>query len=501
MGLAAFLLRLLGRSGPAAQAPEPPPGSPQPTIHPAQSPPLREPPRITPAAPSPESRAANDPAGPRPAGGLQPVSVRPPVSGAASRPPLQPVAAVPATTTARAHTAAPVQRVETPAPPGAAALKPGHRRLALQDPRIATAGSEPGGRRAHRARLPRDEARRLFAGTLRTGSRALRALATDAAQLERLGLPVWQDEAALAAALQLEVGALRHLSIHSALERTPHYVTFAVPKRTGGERLIMAPKTRLKAVQRRLNALLVDKLPASESAHGFRPGRSVRSNAAPHVRQRVVLRLDLKDFFPSIHFGRVRGMLLAFGYGYPVASTLAALMTEAPRQPVVIDGVTLYPPVGPRACPQGAPTSPGLSNAVVVRMDRRLAGLARRFGFAYTRYADDLTFSGPQIDAAHALRLLAGRIVRSEGFELNAAKTRVMRSGARQAVTGVVVNEVLGLSRQERRLFRAALHRQRTQEGERDARLEGKIAYVRMLNPAQADQLMAAPGHAGPLAR
>jgi hypothetical protein len=382
--------------------------------------------------------------------------------------------------------------------PAAAPLKPGHRRLALQDARIAPDGTAGSARRAHHRRLQRDEARRLFAGTLRTGSRTLRALATDVAQLERLGLPVWSDEAALAAALQLDVPALRHLSIHSAREHKPHYVTFAVPKRSGGERLIMAPKTRLKAVLRRLNTLLVDHLPASELAHGFRRGRSVRSNADPHVRQRVVLRLDLKDFFPAIHFGRVRGMLIACGYGYPVASTLAALMTEAPRQPVVVNGVTLFPPVGTRACPQGAPTSPGLSNAIVVRMDRRLAGLARRFGFAYTRYADDLTFSGPDIDAAHALRLLAARIVHSEGFELNTAKTRVMRSGSRQVVTGVVVNEVLGLSRADRRRLRAALHRQRTLEGERDGRLEGKIAYLKMLNAAQAQRLVAAAGrHAG----
>jgi retron-type reverse transcriptase len=203
----------------------------------------------------------------------------------------------------------------------------------------------------------------------------------------------------------------------------------------------------------------------------------------------VVLHLDLKDFFPSIHFGRVRGMLIAFGYAYPVASALAALMTEAPRQPVLVDGVRFFPPIGPRACPQGAPTSPGLSNAIVVRMDRRLAGLARRFGFAYTRYADDLAFSGDDVAAAHALRCLAARIVHSEGFALNRAKTRVMRAGTRQAVTGVVVNQVLGLSRDERRRLRAALHRQRQAGAGQDARLAGKLGYLHMLNPAQAARL------------
>jgi hypothetical protein len=368
-------------------------------------------------------------------------------------------------------------------------LKPGHHRAAVRDERLTIAIDEAGGRRSRSPRLHRDEARRLFAPTLRTGNRALRALSTDAAQLERMGLPVWRDEAQLAAALGIDLRALRYLSIHSPCERSPHYVTFAIAKRSGGERLIMAPKARLKALQRRLNALLVERLPASEFAHGFRKARSVRSNAAPHVGKRVIVHLDLKDFFPTIHFGRVRGMLIALGYGYAVASVLAALMTEAPRQPVLVNGMRFFPPVGPRACPQGAPTSPGLSNAIVVRMDRRLGGLARRFGFAYTRYADDLTFSGDDIDAAHALRCLAERIGRSEGFEINRSKTRVMRAGARQTVTGVVVNEVLGLSRLERRRLRAALHRLRQDGVVRDAHVEGHLAYLHMLNAEQAASL------------
>ena len=350
-------------------------------------------------------------------------------------------------------------------------------------------------RRPPKERLTRDEARRLFSPTLRTAARNMRTLVTDEAQLARYGLPVWHNETALAAALDLEPKALRHFSMHSAKDRATHYVTFAIPKRSGGERLIMAPKTRLKRVQRRLDALLVSKLPASEFAHGFRHKRSVRSNAEPHVGRSVILQLDLKDFFGAIHFGRVRGLLIALGYGYPVATVLAALMTDAPRQPVLVGGTRYFPPAGPRACPQGAPTSPGLSNAVVVKMDRRLAGLARRHGFAYTRYADDLTFSGDDVAAAHALRLLTQRVVEEEGFALNQDKTRITRSGARQTVTGVVVNDVLGLSRQERRRLRAAIHRYTTAHaaGNTDAaqlaRLDGKVAYLSMLNADQARRL------------
>jgi retron-type reverse transcriptase len=257
----------------------------------------------------------------------------------------------------------------------------------------------------------------------------------------------------------------------------------------------MAPKQRLKALQRRLNILLGAHLPVSPYAHGFRRGHSIRDNAAPHVGKRVVLKLDLHEFFPTIHFARVRGLLIALGYGFPVASVLAAVMTEAPRQPVQIGEQIYYPPVGPRACPQGAPTSPSIANAVLVRMDRRLAGLARRFGFAYTRYADDLTFSGDDIAAAHKIRLLAARIVEEEGFALNPAKTRVLRDGSRQSVTGVVVNQVLGLSRQTRRYLRAAVHRcvREHLAGTADpamlSRVDGQLAYLAMLNAEQARKL------------
>jgi RNA-directed DNA polymerase len=380
-----------------------------------------------------------------------------------------------------------------------APLKSGHHRLASRDERLlptqASFEHTVTARRPRKRYFAADEARRLFSPTLLTRDRNLRQLVTDEAQLARYGLPVWRTEAALAAALELEVKALRHFSTHSARDRGAHYVTFAIPKRTGGERLIMAPKTRLKHLQRQLNALLVSKLPVSEYAHGFLGGHSVRTNAEPHVGKDVILRLDITDFFGTIHFGRVRGLLIAFGYGYPVATVLAALMTEALRQPVMVGETLFFPPVGPRVCPQGAPTSPGLSNAVVVKMDRRLAGLARRHEFAYTRYADDLTFSGNDIAGAHALRLLATRVVEEEGFTVNQRKTQIRRNGSRQTVTGVVVNDVLGLSRQDRRRLRAAIHHylKAHASGSKDpaqrARLDGKVAYLSMLNAAQARRL------------
>lgn len=256
-------------------------------------------------------------------------------------------------------------------------------------------------------------------------------------------------------------------------------------------RIIHAPKRRLKAVLRSLQRELTSKLPVSGFAHGFVPQRSVKTGAEPHVGKPVLLRLDLKDFFPSVTSARVRGLLIAYGYAYPVAATLAVLMTEALRQPVDIAGTVYFVPVGPRTCVQGAPTSPDLCNAILLRMDRRLAGCAQERGFVYTRYADDLTFSGPSLSEAHRLRRVATRIIREEGFEVNMLKTRVMKKGSRQVVTGVTVNSVLGLSRRERRRIRAMLHDASHTElaPERRAQLQGLLAWVHMLDPRQAAAL------------
>jgi retron-type reverse transcriptase len=239
----------------------------------------------------------------------------------------------------------------------------------------------------------------------------------------------------------------------------------------------------------------VSKLPVSEHAHGYAKGRSIRTGAEPHVGRKVLLRIDLKDFFPTISFGRVRGLLVALGYGYRVAAALAALMTEAERQPVEVNGEICFVPVGTRHTVQGAPTSPGLSNCILLRLDRRLAGLARKFGFTYTRYADDLTFSGDEDGTIHRLRKHVEGIIKEEGFEANPAKTTVARRGRCQRVTGVVVNEQLGLSRQQRRRLRAAIHQLGKAQLAGPALaaqlriVRGKLAYVAMLNPAQAEAL------------
>jgi hypothetical protein len=220
-------------------------------------------------------------------------------------------------------------------------LKPNHRRRALRDKRLLPKSKSVGrqlGITKRKNHMTKAEGARLFGGTLRTRNRNIRDLLPDEEQLQRYGLPLWKTEADLAAALGISQNELWFFGIHREREQQPHYVTFAIPKRSGGKRLIMAPKRRLKAIQRKLLALLVERLPVSEHAHAFRCGRNIRTGAEPHVGKKALLRLDLKDFFPSVTFGRVRGLLVAYGYSYPVATTLAVLMTEAERQPVESEG-------------------------------------------------------------------------------------------------------------------------------------------------------------------
>jgi len=376
-------------------------------------------------------------------------------------------------------------------------LKPGHLRKAIRDRKLLPKAKAPiRGIRFGKPRellFPRDIANRLFSASLRTNNRKLRDLDTDEEQLKRLRLPVWKSEKDLALALGIPLRKLWFFAVYRHRDKFPHYVTFAIPKRSGGERLILAPKKQLKAIQRKLLELLVSCLPVSDCAHAFRKGRSIRSGAEPHVGKDIVLRLDLTDFFPTVTWERVRGLFISYGYSFPVATTLALLVTEAERQPVEIEGKLYHVPVGRRHCVQGAPTSPGICNALVRKLDNRLAGLARKFDCNYTRYADDLTFSGKLTRTqAHTVLSMARKITTSEGFVVNDKKTRIQCKGGRQSVTGVIVNETLGLSRKERRKIRAAIHQivnGKNTDPTHRIRIEGKLAYLSMLNPQQGAAL------------
>lgn len=321
--------------------------------------------------------------------------------------------------------------------------------------------------------------------------------------LQERGLPVLATPADLAKAMGVEVPALRWLCFHSEAAQSPHYVQFEVPKRSGGMRLLSAPQPRLAAAQAWVLREILEKLLVHDGAHGFVPRRSTATNAAIHRGRDVVVNLDLKDFFPSITFPRVRGLFLGIGYSPAVATLLALLCTECPRRAMSYAGKVYHVAIGDRALPQGACTSPALSNQVARRLDSRLAGLAAKYGWAYSRYADDLTFSAPGGKRGELPMMLAKirHIVSSEGFTVHEQKGRIQRRAKRQTVTGIVVNDPakLGLPREQVRELRAILHNAKktgleaqNRNGVPDfrAHLLGKIAYLGMIDRPKADTLM-----------
>jgi hypothetical protein len=333
----------------------------------------------------------------------------------------------------------------------------------------------------------------------------------------RWPVPPIDDLGALAPWLGVAPRHLDWFADRRSLERTAtddrlrHYHRRWVRKRDGSPRLLEAPKRELKDLQRQVLHEILDRIPAHDAAHGFRPGRSVRTGTALHRGQAVVVRLDLEAFFASVGAGRVYGIFRLAGYPEPVAHTLAALCTTA-TPPAVLRAA---PEVGAALAdrrrralarlraphlPQGSPTSPALANLAAHALDRRLAGLAGRLGARYTRYADDLVLSGDRrlVRRAGAIVGLVDEIVRAEGFRLHDGKTRVLTAAQRQAVTGLVVNAGANVPRPDYDRLRATLHEaatagpaaaNRTGHPDFRAHLEGRIAWAAAGNPARAERL------------
>jgi RNA-directed DNA polymerase len=266
-----------------------------------------------------------------------------------------------------------------------------------------------------------------------------------------------------------------------------HYAYRWISKASGGRRLIEQPRARLKALQRAVLARILEAIPPHERAHGFRRERSPLTFARPHVGRSVVVRIDLASFFTSVFAGRVYGIFRSAGYPEEVARTLTAICTH--RTPSAISNdVQLRTP----HLPQGAPTSPALANLAAFRLDVRLAALSGE----YTRYADDLAFSG---DRPVSIELVE-QIVREEGFAMHPRKTRVQRRAQRQRLAGIVVNEKPSIARSDFDRLKAILHncarfgpasQNRSGHGDFRAHLLGRVAWVAHVDPRRGERLRA----------
>jgi RNA-directed DNA polymerase len=345
-----------------------------------------------------------------------------------------------------------------------------------------------------------------------------------AERLTKREIPDYEGPTALAEAMGLTVSQLRWLCFKREVDTGTHYKTFTIPKKTpGSRRTIRAPLPLLKKAQRWILREILEKLPVHGAAQGFVAGASTLTNAIPHAGSPVVVKIDVKDFFPTITLARVKGMFRSAGFREPVAIALASLCTEPPRDAVKVGGKLYHVATGSSVLPQGAPTSPYITNILCRRLDRRLRGWCAKAGWRYTRYADDLTFSwaaggeDPGRGKVEALITRVREVLRGEGFTVNEEKTLVMRRGRKQRVTGLVVNALSQggeakprAPREFRRKLRAALHRKeleaqvglagvkstKVKQSALDydhlglATLQGMAAYVAMANYDEGEPLL-----------
>lgn len=242
------------------------------------------------------------------------------------------------------------------------------------------------------------------------------------------------------------------------------YSSFTIPKKSGGERRIDAPRKRLKMIQMSLAPLFSDMFDVSPMACGFVKGRGIVQNAELHLNRAYVLNVDIKGFFPSITTGRLISL-----FRTNKVAPMSHYMARSTARLCTLDG----------RLPQGSPASPVLTNLVCVRLDARLAGLARRYGCTYSRYVDDMTFSADRRGALEKLLPHLHSILAREGFGVNPDKTRLQTTSMRQEVTGLVISHShsdvepqVNTLRRSRREVRAALHRWR-RDGLEEAAIGG----------------------------
>ncbi len=244
------------------------------------------------------------------------------------------------------------------------------------------------------------------------------------------------------------------------------YRVIKIPKSNGKCRVLHVPTSALRMLQEKVKSHILDRIRPLDCVHGGILGRSVMTNALPHVGKEIVFALDIQDFFPSVHPHTVKTIFEGLGFRTGVAEILAAITTWNGQ------------------LPQGAPTSTSVANLSMTRVDVRVATLAKRRGFAYTRYVDDLTLSG----SARLLdfRNLIVRIIEEEGFCINPKKVRTMHSGERQVVTRLIVNHKLNIAREQRKQIRQEVVKFSRFPGLRKATIDsvrGRVSWVMSVNP------------------
>lgn len=285
---------------------------------------------------------------------------------------------------------------------------------------------------------------------------------------------IYRELSSLEQDLGIDAGTL--YAVSNSLGR--HYHRVEIPKKSGGVRTLSVPDEVLKSIQRRICQVLLIWMPVSAYARAYRDCASTLKNAAPHVGKELVLKLDILHFFDSVRYSDVKDKVFPEEvYSEPIRILLAMLCYHGD------------------ALPQGAPTSPAISNILLYEFDELVGSWCAARNIAYTRYCDDLTFSG-SFDPREVQGFVRAQL-KNRGFLLNAQKTRLQPRGRQQMVTGIVVNESPGIPRTYRRTLRQELHYCRrfgveghlnsqgiTQSPETYLRaLLGRVSYVLSVTP------------------
>lgn len=280
------------------------------------------------------------------------------------------------------------------------------------------------------------------------------------------------------------IETLRDLAAHSKFspkrlwlmlfDNSKNYTTFRLPKKSGGYRQIAHPNGPLKAVQRWILTNILDKLHTTPNCHGFARGSKLKHHAEQHNGANSILSLDIENFFPSISVAQITNVFRVAGYCSAAASMLARLCTYL------------------GALPQGAPSSPKLANLTCSRMDRRLARFAAEREFVYTRYADDMSFSGASAGALAKAKPFIVHIIQDSGFRLNQGKTRLAGPGRALKITGLIVSsDGVGIGRQILRKMRARIHHVHTGVDEVGvAGIQGWLDFISDVDPTRYRMLI-----------
>ncbi len=323
-------------------------------------------------------------------------------------------------------------------------------------------------------------------------------------------IPSLQNINDLATWLNLSVGQLENYSASWRITNQPilmrlgHYHYRWLRKPGGQQRLIEAPKQRMADVQRQIYLGILNHIPLHDSCHGFRKRHSCKTYVEPHAGKKLVIHMDLENFFINIPLRRIHALFTTIGYSKSIARRLAGLCCN--QTPIdVIDKNSqlswhLRKQLMTAHLPQGSPSSPALANLCAYKLDLRLNALAKKLGAEYTRYADDLAFSGNTSFARFAqhMPVLVAHIALTEGFSVNHRKTRLMHQGVCQRLTGMTLNSFPNYPRKDYDRLKAILYncvqsgpesQNRKQLPHFKTHLYGRIAFVRSLNLAKAEKL------------